>query len=98
MTFEPDSDYNQTIGRLLMTTAFAIVWPNRQGAPPSGENFRDQVRRFEELLELGVLRGFAEMPEHDLNELRLLLRVLDQLVAEVRANWSGYQTWSEVLD
>ena len=81
-----------------MMTAFAVVWPAQQGGPPSGENFRDQVRRFDELLELGVLRGFAEMPEHDLSELRLLLKVLDQLVGDVRANWGEYQTWSEIPD
>ncbi len=81
-----------------MMTALAVVWPPEQGNPPSGENFSDQVQRIEELLELGVLQGFANVPEHDLTVLRQLLRVLDQLVADVRANWGEYQTWSEILD
>ena len=98
MASEPISDYNQFVGRLLMMTALAVAWPPQQGNPPSGENFPDQVRRVEELLELGVLQGFAEMPEPDLRVLRQLLGVLDQLVQEVRVNWNDYRTWSDVLD
>lgn len=94
---DPESEYNQFIGRLLMMTALAVVWPTEQGNPPSGENFPDQARRIEELLELRVLRGFADVPEPDLIALRHLLRVLDQLVGDVRANWDEYQTWSEIL-
>ena len=81
-----------------MMTALAVVWPPEQGNPPLGESFSHQVRRIEELLELRLLQGFADVPEPDLSALRHLLRVLDQLVGDVRANWGEYRTWSEVLD
>ena len=98
LTLGSETDDNQFVGRLLMMTALAVVWPPEQGAPPSGESFRDQVRRIEELLELGVLRGFADLPERDLSVLMRLLRVLDQLVGDVRSNWDEYQPWSEILE
>ena len=81
-----------------MTIALAVVWPPKQGGPPSAEHFRDQVRRVEELLELGVLPGFAEMPERDLRDLRQLLGVLDRLVEEVLGTWNEYRTWSDILE
>ena len=98
MTSEPDFNYNRSPARLLMMTAYAVVWPPRQGDPPAGANFRDQADRLEELLELRLLQGFADVPQSDLLVLRQLLGLLSQLVEEIRENWDELQTFSEVLE
>ena len=95
MALEPDFDYDQLISRLLMMTAYAVVWPHRQGDPASGADFRDQADRLEELLELRFLQGFADVPQNDLLVLRQLLALLSQLVEEIR---DELQTLSEILD
>ena len=81
-----------------MMTAYAVVWPPRQGHPLSGADFRDQADRLEELLELRFLQGFADVPQNDLLFLRQLLGVLSQLVGEIRGNWDELRTLSEILE
>ena len=81
-----------------MMTAYAVVWPPRQGDPSSGADFRDQADRLEELLELRFLQGFADVPQNDLLFLRQLLGVLSQLVGEIRGNWDELRTLSEILE
>ena len=81
-----------------MMTAYAVVWSSRQGAHPSGADFRAQADRLEELLELRFLQGFADAPQNDLLVLRQLLDVLSQLVEEIRENWDELRTLSDVLD
>ena len=98
MTSEPDFDYDRLISRLLMMTAYAVVWPARQGDPASGASFRAQADRLGELLELRLLQGFADVSQNDLLVLTQLLGVLSQLVEEIRGNWDELRTLSDIYE
>ena len=82
----------------LDVVAKAIVWPAYQTGPPSGEHFRSQVARLDEILESRLLSDVASLSRNDLLFLRLLLKLLDRRVGEVRENWDEYRPLSDLFE
>ncbi len=82
----------------LDVVAKAIVWPPYQSGPPAGEHFHIQVARLDEILESRLLSDVADLPRNDLLFLRLLLRLLDRRVGEIRENWDELRSLSDLFE
>lgn len=82
----------------LDVVAKAIAWPPYQTGPPSGAHFHSQVARLDEILEARLLSDVANLSRNDLLFLRLLLKLLDRRVAEVRENWDEYRSLSDLFE